>query len=35
MSNQDNNKKKLTTASGAPVPDNHNSKTAGPRVPFY
>src|SRR5699024_3324184 len=33
MSNQDNNKKKLTTASGAPVPDNHNSKTAGPRGP--
>lgn len=34
MSNQDNNKKKLTTASGAPVPDNHNSKTAGPRGPI-
>lgn len=33
MSNNKNHKKKLTTAAGAPVPDNHNSKTAGPRGP--
>ncbi|HLQ95872.1 MAG TPA: catalase [Pseudogracilibacillus sp.] len=33
MSKHENDKKKLTTAAGAPVPDNHNSKTAGPRGP--
>ncbi len=27
-------KKKLTTTGGAPVPDNQNSKTAGPRGPM-
>ena len=27
-------KKKLTTASGAPVVDNNNSMTAGPRGPM-
>ena len=26
-------KKKLTTAAGAPVPDNQNTMTAGPRGP--
>ena len=31
--NQENGKKKLTTAAGAPVVDNENSKTAGPRGP--
>lgn len=30
----DKNKKRLTTAAGAPVPDNHNSMTAGPRGPM-
>ncbi len=35
MSKEDNsNKKKLTTATGMPVPDNQNSKTAGPRGPL-
>lgn len=29
-----NNKRRLTTAAGAPVPDNHNSMTAGPRGPM-
>ncbi|MHA6260824.1 catalase [Sporosarcina sp. CAU 1771] len=33
MSNKEN-KKKLTTAAGAPVPDNQNSMTAGPRGPM-
>jgi len=28
-----NNEKKLTTAFGAPVPDNRNSATAGKRGP--
>jgi catalase len=28
------NKKKLTTAAGAPVPDNQNAMTAGPRGPM-
>ena len=28
------NKKKLTTAAGAPVPDNQNAITAGPRGPM-
>lgn len=28
------NKKRLTTAAGAPVPDNQNSMTAGPRGPM-
>ncbi|NLA99968.1 MAG: catalase, partial [Methanomicrobiales archaeon] len=27
-------KKKLTTAAGAPVPDNQNAMTAGPRGPM-
>ena len=27
-------KKKLTTAAGAPVPDNDNAMTAGPRGPM-
>ncbi len=30
----DKNKKRLTTAAGAPVVDNHNSMTAGPRGPM-
>ncbi|WP_082731864.1 catalase [Sporosarcina sp. HYO08] len=34
MSKQENNKRRLTTAAGAPVPDNHNSMTAGPRGPM-
>ncbi|AOV07667.1 catalase [Sporosarcina ureilytica] len=29
-----NNKKRFTTAAGAPVVDNHNSMTAGPRGPM-
>jgi len=33
MSKDQHNKKKLTTAAGMPVPDNQNSKTAGPRGP--
>src|SRR5690625_1582504 len=33
MTNDQNKKKKLTTAAGMPVPDNQNSKTAGPRGP--
>src|SRR5699024_8063501 len=33
MSKHENDKKKLTTAAGAPVPDKHNSKTAGTRGP--
>src|SRR5690625_5664232 len=33
MKNEKNNNKKLTTASGMPVADNQNSKTAGPRGP--
>ena len=33
MSNKDN-KKRLTTAAGAPVADNQNSMTAGPRGPM-
>src|SRR5690625_6593161 len=33
MSKDHKNKKKLTTAAGVPVSDNHNSKTAGPRGP--
>lgn len=33
MTNKNNNKR-LTTAAGAPVPDNHNSMTAGPRGPM-
>ena len=28
-------KKKLTTATGTPVPDNQNIQTAGPRGLFY
>src|SRR5699024_6569727 len=31
MTNEQHNKKKLTTASGMPVADNQNYKTAGPR----
>lgn len=34
MTNEQHNKKKLTTASGMPVADNQNSKTAGPRGPL-
>src|SRR5690625_7882758 len=35
MSNEDHsNKRNLTTAAGIPVPDNENSKTAGPRGPL-
>src|SRR5699024_7675184 len=34
MTNEQHNKKKLTTASGMPVADNKNSKTAGPRGPL-
>src|SRR5690625_2491151 len=36
MSNNDKNmnKRRLTTAAGNPVPDNENSKTAGPRGPI-
>src|SRR3982750_2350648 len=33
MTEKDNNKK-LTTAAGAPVVDNQNSKTCGPRGPI-
>jgi catalase len=33
MSENKENKKRLTTAAGAPVADNHNSMTAGPRGP--
>ena len=33
MTNDQNKKKRLTTAAGMPVPDNQNSKTAGPRGP--
>lgn len=29
-----NNKRRFTTAAGAPVVDNHNSMTAGPRGPM-
>src|SRR5699024_11082840 len=32
--NNNQNKKRLTTAAGAPVPDNQNSITAGPRGPM-
>lgn len=32
--NSEDNKKKLTTAFGAPVPDNQNAMTAGPRGPM-
>lgn len=32
--NHDQNKKRLTTAAGAPVSDNQNSMTAGPRGPM-
>ncbi|WP_163971706.1 catalase [Oceanobacillus halotolerans] len=31
---QENNQKKMTTAFGAPVPNDDNSKTAGPRGPL-
>ena len=34
MSSNKENKKKLTTAAGAPVADNQNSMTAGPRGPM-
>lgn len=34
MSSDDNKKKRLTTAAGAPVPDNQNVLTAGPRGPM-
>ncbi len=34
MSNEEERKKKLTTAAGAPVHDNQNSMTAGPRGPM-
>lgn len=34
MSNNKENKKRLTTAAGAPVADNQNSMTAGPRGPM-
>lgn len=34
MSEQHNNKKRLTTAAGAPVPNNQDSLTAGPRGPM-
>ena len=33
MSNEQKPKRRLTTAAGMPVPDNENSKTAGPRGP--
>jgi len=33
MTNNNNEKKRLTTAAGNPVPDNENSMTAGPRGP--
>lgn len=34
MSNDQKPKRRLTTAAGMPVPDNENSKTAGPRGPI-
>ena len=34
MTEKNNAKKRLTTAAGAPVPDNQNSMTAGPRGPM-
>lgn len=32
--NQNNNNNKMTTAAGAPVVDNQNSQSAGPRGPL-